>query len=122
MACSGDDHQLRTSNSIMEALRIGQRNTNILVSDHNQRWDTNLADLVAYSFPSKNPPRSAENANAVVAAHPSSPPTPQLGARRVIEELLAEQNRHHPVHHHAWTKPADDNTHQPELRYTLTRL
>ena len=105
MTGTRDDLQARASDTLMQALGVDQRNSDILISDKNQRRNPNPVDLALNSFAGDDASGDSCNAKSMVSAHTMSPLAALLNTRRVGEKRPPEHDGHHPADHQAQSKP-----------------
>ncbi len=73
MASARDDLQARAGDPLVQALGVDWRNGDILVSDKNQRRNSNPVDLALYAFAGDDASGGPCNAKSMVSAHTTSP-------------------------------------------------
>src|SRR5260370_23254946 len=122
MTSMRDDLQARASDTLMQALGVDRRNSDILVSDKYQRRNPNPVDLALYAFAGDDASGGPCNAKSMVSAHTMSPLAALKSARRVGEKGPPEHDRHHPVDYQTQTKPAGNERELPVLCDILARL
>src|ERR1700674_4977562 len=106
MTGARDDLKARASDVFVQALGVGQRNSDILVSDENQSRNPDPVDLVRYAVAGDDASGGPCNAESMISAHTSSPLVALLSTRRVAEKGAPEHDGHHAVDHQAQSKPA----------------
>ena len=105
MASARDDLQARASDTLMQALGVDRRNSDILLSDKYQSRNPNPVDLASYSLASDDASGSPCDTKSMVSAHTMSPLAALLNTRRVGEKRPPEHDGHHPADHQAQSKP-----------------
>src|SRR5258708_28578380 len=90
MTGTRDDLQVRASDTLMQALGVDQRKSDILISDKNQRPNPNPVDLALYSFAGNDACGDSCNAHWMVSAHTMSPLAPLQSAGQVSDKLPRE--------------------------------
>ena len=99
MTGARDHLQARASDTLMQALGVDRRNSDILVSDKNKRRHPNRVDLARYAFAGDDASGGPCNAESMVAAHTTSPLAAIKSTRRVGEKGPPEHDGHHSVDH-----------------------
>jgi hypothetical protein len=92
MTSARDDLQARASDTLMQALGVDRRNSDILVSDKNQCRNPNPVDLVVYSFVGDDASGRLCHTKSMISAHTMSPLAALLNARRVGEKRPPEHD------------------------------
>ncbi len=92
MTSGRDDLQARASDTLMQALGVDRRNSDILVSDKNQCRNPNPVDLVVYPFAGDDSSGRPCHTKSMISAHTMSPLAALLNARRVGEKRPPEHD------------------------------
>src|SRR5258708_24350182 len=101
MTSMRDDLQAGASATLMKALGVDRRNSDILVSDKYQRRHSNPVDLVVYPLAGDDASGSPCNPKPMISTHTTSPLAALPSTRWIGEEGPPEHDGQHPVDHHA---------------------
>src|SRR6266567_11495 len=122
MTGARDDLQARASDTLVQTPRMDRRNSDVLISDKNQRRHPNPVDLVVYPLAGDDASSSPCHPKAMISTHTTSPLAALPSASRVGEKGPSEHDRHYPIDHQAQSKPAGNKRELPVLCNILARL